>query len=90
MTRGEMTPPNEFSRRRDAPKSAPVHMQNNVDHSDGGHETHEGSNDSLADRNNADTQTSYIDDNRLRRLLEELYRDKKYFDQYVETTGKLL
>lgn len=31
---------------------------------------------------------SSIDDNRLRRLLEELYKDKKYFDRYVETTGK--
>lgn len=32
---------------------------------------------------------SNIDDNRLRRLLEELYKDKKYFDKYVETTGTI-
>lgn len=29
-----------------------------------------------------------IDDRRLRELLEELYRDKKYFDHVVETTSK--
>jgi len=30
-----------------------------------------------------------IDDNRLRRLLEELYKDKKYFDKYIARPGKL-
>lgn len=34
------------------------------------------------------SQMTSIDDNRLRRLLEELYKDKKYFDNYIESKGK--
>lgn len=33
------------------------------------------------------SQITSIDDSRLRRLLEELYKDKKYFDQYVDSKG---
>lgn len=29
-----------------------------------------------------------MDDRRLRELLEELYKDKKYFDHVIDTTGK--
>lgn len=36
-------------------------------------------------RSQAGSQMS-IDDNRLRRLLEELYRDKKYLDRYIDVT----
>lgn len=31
-----------------------------------------------------------IDDRRLRELLEELYKDKKYFDHVIDTTGKYI
>ncbi|KAL4230221.1 hypothetical protein ACF0H5_010606 [Mactra antiquata] len=44
------------------------------------------SENSLARSDGRYSQYSYIDDNRLRRLLEELYKDKKYLDRYVETT----
>lgn len=33
------------------------------------------------------SQMTSIDDSRLRGLLEELYKDKKYFDQYADSKG---
>ena len=33
-------------------------------------------------------QRKDMDDRRLKELLEELYKDKKYFDHVIETTGK--
>ena len=63
-------------------------LQNHNEHSPRGLGDNEsGSSEGLSSRTIGDNQLSFIDDNRLRRLLEELYRDKKYFDRYVETTG---
>ena len=38
-------------------------------------------------QNGSESQLSGIDNNRLRKLLEELYKDKKYFDEYIESKG---
>ena len=71
-----------------APKSAPVQMQTREDQNNREQETGDGVNEDMNGRDSGGSQVKYIDDNRLRQLLEELYKDKKYFDQYVEATGQ--
>jgi hypothetical protein len=73
-------------------KSAPLQVQDyNGEQND--HNSNEGSrytsDNNLGNRSNDGrySQMTSIDDNRLRRLLEELYKDKKYFDSYVESKG---
>ena len=82
---------NVYTRHRNAPKSAPVPIQNNYGYmSQTRQGRNEGSIDSLAKTSAGDSQLTTIDDCRLRQLLEELYKDKKYFDHYVENTGMKL
>ncbi|XP_053400555.1 uncharacterized protein LOC123558387 [Mercenaria mercenaria] len=71
-------------------KSPPLQVQDyNAEQAD--NEQQEGnrypSDNSLVARSNDGrcSEMTSIDDNRLRRLLEELYKDKKYFDNYVES-----
>ena len=75
------------SQRNDIPKSAPVPTQTRDSQLSEIQATNDGSSERLNDGNGGDRRVSYIDDFRLRQLLEELYKDKKYFDQFVEATG---
>lgn len=43
---------------------------------------------SLGASKSADAKKRNMDDWRLRILLEELYKDKKYFDHVIDSTGK--
>ena len=75
-------------RKLNALKSAPVTMKDISDNSQGTIKQNDDSYASQAMKSDAESQLSTIDDYRLRQLLEELYRDKKYFDHYVDTTGR--
>ncbi|XP_052794922.1 uncharacterized protein LOC128227970 [Mya arenaria] len=74
-----------------AVQSAPLHLQEyNQDEGDdfrqNNDRTAHTSENSLFARSPEGSQMTSIDNNRLRRLLEELYADKKYFDRYVQLT----
>lgn len=43
---------------------------------------------SLGASKSADAKKRNMDDWRLKILLEELYKDKKYFDHVIDSTGK--
>ena len=77
------------SQRNDIPKSAPAPTLKRDDHRSDSQENQDQSKDEINDRKDEESRVSYIDDYRLRQLLEELYRDKKYFDQFVDAKGIL-
>lgn len=71
-------------------KSAPIHVQDyqeELTENEQRNEHRYTSENSLVTQSHdgRSSQMTSIDDNRLRRLLEELYKDKKYFDHYVES-----
>lgn len=73
----------------DIPKSAPAPTHARDSPHNEGQATNDDSNKRLSERKDGDRRVSYIDNYRLRQWLEELYRDKKYFDQFVEAAGLL-